>query len=222
MGTATLALLWAASAAGRGTEVEKGAITSAFVLRGEPVGCVRLAGAAGEEGAFQPAAPAAPAPLPESLVAAAGADGERVFANHAMVTRLDVPRGFVDRVEVVAAWPEGEALRAHAAHFCFSAYASGPFPTDGAAAYSRTFSLTREDGSREYGTCLTTLEADRRGLDGLLTGRTEARPLTVVVFSDWPVFRLCARARVAVIPTAPSSHSLAHVQARRFLARPLG
>jgi hypothetical protein len=110
-----------------------------------------------------------------------------------MATQLEKPPGFVERVQALGAFPADAVAHQHLSHFCFPRQICGPFPSEGEPAYFHTFSLTNEDGTREHGACLTTLLAERYGLHGLLEGRTAARPLSLVVFSKQPFFRMCVR-----------------------------
>jgi hypothetical protein len=110
-----------------------------------------------------------------------------------MVTQLKMDSGFIDRVQPIASFPADAVVHQHLRHFCFPRQVCGPFPSEGEPAYFHTFSLTNEDGSRNHGACLTTLCAERYGLTSLLEGKTVARPLSIVVFSPYPVYSMCAR-----------------------------
>lgn len=152
--------------------------------------------------------------------------------NHDMVTRLEKPRGFEERVDELGAFPDGAVAHLHLRHFCFPTELCGPFPSDGEPAYFHTFCLTNEDGTREHGACLTTLVAERYGLHGLMHGKTAARPLSIVVFSKWPLLGVCARRerarhasrpcavwRLTRLPRAPPARARAR-PARRATCAP--
>ncbi|KAJ1631839.1 hypothetical protein T492DRAFT_993355 [Pavlovales sp. CCMP2436] len=191
-----LLLVLVALSAGRGDERPP---VQVFVFGGEAVECTRLVPATGAHRAAHARQRSSRAPLtahthahtpPPRAARSTAADAALAHPNHDMVTHLDKPRGFVERVQALASFPEGAVAHQHLLHFCFPSDLCGPFPAEGEPAFVHTFSLTNEDGSRNHCCCLTTLQAERFGLHGLLEGKTAARPLSIVIFSKWPLFAI--------------------------------